>query len=707
MARKKDQSGIVGKSPDGTYPLISSESEIEILLRECLSGDSSYSFDLETQGLDEEDKDSALDPFNASIEYCSLSFEEGVGYTFPWRVLVETSTLFSLLKELLEKKPGIYANAKFDFQMMLANHGIEAAIKSDVLVQQYVLNPDEEEKGLKSAAMRLLGYQMTQFEEMTAGDQLSQVDGSTVSAYAGADADMTRRINFLLAPQIEAIPSLPFIEAVDTALIPVIGKMELRGIPVDKEYLATFQQRIQPAVEALRQEIFLAVGHPFELDSPKQLGDVLYKELGLAVSKTTKSGQASTAVAALSKLAEDNEIVGKVREYKTMQKMSNTFVQGIINGTCEKTGCCHPSFLTTVVPTGRLACSTGNIGGGGYNLQQIPKSKTKLGGDMFSMRKAFIPHEDYILGEADYKAIEFRIFLNMAHQETIIEEILAGIDVHRQTYAAIFDMKLEEVNKDQREQGKTFNYGLLYGMAPFSLAGRIKSTEEQAEFIINRFFERMDKVWIYSRQIEAFAKRYKFVQTVFGRRRYINDLLSNDRALYRRGLRGAVNTVIQGTAADIMRMALIRLDKMLSPFGDKVRLLLTIHDSVVWEQHKSIPTWEVLQVIREAMEFPVEGWRLPMEIDAKLGNTWGDAMEVSIGKEADPVFDILYKGEELNAEDGEGIVSIAKEHPGDFKLRIKVSGSTYINGMGVNPFSSLGKSLVKVLGSRAGYRVQA
>lgn len=659
MPRKKEDT-VTGIKPDGEYFLLFEPNDILSVLKAAREV-GLYSFDIET---------TSLDVLRAEMVGVSICSKERVAFYIKWESI--KGVIFDSLKSLLETVPGVYSGGKYDYAV-LSRQGISPLIGADIVVMQYVLDPDNTARGvsmgLKDTALRILGIRMTEFEEMTGGGPIELVEEQSLIDYAAADADMTLRLYNNLKEEFSKNPELLSPLAIDTAIIPVVAKMEMRGILIDKPYLENAETLLAPVIESLRMKIMAEAGVPFEIDSGAQLGKILFEHMGLPAGAKTPNGRYKTSEPELSKLAEDYKIVRLVLEYKDLNKMCGTFVKGIMKGVSDLDGCCHTSFLTTVVPTGRFASSTGNVGGGGYNIQQIPKGKIELSdGQTFSMRRSFIPHPGCKILEADYKAIEFRIFLNMCKQEKIIDEILNNVDVHVQTYAEIFGLDPKNVSKDQREQGKTFNYGLLYGMAPFSLAGRIKSTEDQARYIIEKFFERHDRIWEYSRQIEAFAKRNKYIQTFFGRRRTMYDLLSGDRKLYGKGLRGSVNSVIQGTGADIMRIALSRLEASCNPFGEHIRLLLTVHDSVVLEYDASVPDWLAYKTVKEAMEFDIPEWRLPMEVDIKAGTTWADAKELNWEK-IRPRKSIRMK--HFTPEIAAQLRLIAAEYPGDYLLQIE------------------------------------
>lgn len=370
MARKKLVDEVEGKVPDGTYLLVKDPTDILQLVSSVQSQEGLYALDTETD---------SLDTLSAKMHGWSIAPQEGLSFYIKWEDM--TKECIESFKSLVETKPGVYANFKYDFQI-LRMLGITPLACDDTLVMQYVLDQDNNSRGigmgLKPSVLRHLGFKMTTFEEMTQGQPIEFVDEQVLTDYAAADADMTLRLRNHLAKMMADQPSIAFAYQLDMAILPVIGKMELRGIHMEKGFLESASDVLAPAIERIRQEIQTEVGVPFELDSPKQLGIALFETLGLPAAGTTKGGQFKTDAATLGKLSEDYSIVKKVLEYRATNKLTNTFVKGLIKGCSAVDNACHASFLSTIVPTGRFACATGAIGGGGYNLQQIPKSKVDL-----------------------------------------------------------------------------------------------------------------------------------------------------------------------------------------------------------------------------------------------------------------------------------------------------------------------------------------
>jgi DNA polymerase-1 len=532
--------------------------------------------------------------------------------------------------------------------------------------------------------------------------------------YGCHDADLTRQLYY---KQEEGIKEFRGPEAVDTHLqIPTLVEMERRGLLVNKEYLEALIPIFERSIARLEKRIYKVVGHTFDIFSPKQVGKVLFEEMGLMPLKLTKTGQPAVGAEDLERLAasSDNEVLSWIVEAKHHSHSLSGYIRGVLKGTCEKTGAVHASYGQTTAPTYRLSCTTGEIGGGGLNVQQIPKDPEiltveladeevenlkKVGVDVghwdgkkiheghipdepgvyhvvYKARKCFVAREGYRFVSADYQAIEFRLIMNFAGEAKAGTAIREGLDGHKFIAGLLYRKDMDDITKEERNAVKTLNYGLAYGMSPWSLKMRLDMSEELAQELFNRYFNAMPRVKWYLNAVRKFARRSGYVTTYWGRKRNVEKEYIKDR---NRGDRSACNTVIQGSAADAMRMALVKSHLLMKKlYGDKVHLVATLHDQIIFEVDESIPVEEFVPQVRKGMEMDDKDWLCHLPVDASFGQNWGD-LEDWEEKSDEPE-----KIKEITIEilDGEGQSTIIEEiklllaelQEGDARLYIRRGG---------------------------------
>lgn len=609
--------------------------------------------------------------FDVETNHLNTLVAKLVGASFYWgsgKAYYATSEVIlprlELLQYLFKRKFTICQNIKYEAQigymhgwnMFEAGHGRW----SDTLVEDYVVDADQDH-GLKDQEKRYFGWERPNYEDLFGDIPLDMIAPERIADYGCLDSISAYELHYFNKERLKGLES---VLALDLAVIPVISRMEHQGFRMDVDFLSAYSLPLAKKILETQELIYQLAGTQFDIASPAQCGEILFDVLKLPpVSGRTKTGKWKTSALVLDQLSNRHPIVPKITEYRELVKMKLNYVDSILER-LGGDGICRASYLTCLVPTGRLASTKGNLTGGACNIQQIPKRGQILVGvskltpeevevykrvgatlepiegteSSFNVelpvkpRRAFIARNGYYLLSADYKAIEFRIILMMSNERRIVEEILGGVDVHVATAADIFGIPMDLVTPDQREAAKTLNYAVLYGMNYTGLMTRLKITEEEAKLIFNRFMLRIPNIQAWIKEVQNFAKREKYIKTYFGRKRIIYDLIKykdipdpkERRKLFQRGLRGSVNSVVQGTGADIMRMALVRIDEAIKPFGDDVHFLGNMHDQGILEVRKEIPKNDMMGVIRGAMEFPVEGWDLPIEIEFETGKNWGD-----------------------------------------------------------------------------------
>ena len=600
-----------------------------------------------------------LNTMTAKLMGMSFYFGTGTGYYVIGDVVkTRTRELEALMKRIVFA----YHNAKYENQICHFELGIQTLVPGmfcDTIVLDHILDPDEGHK-LKECLRRYFNWDVKDYDELFDGEPLEHVPPERVYEYGCVDAIGTYELLLYHLPKLEEFST---IVELDTAVIPVISDMEMLGIRMDTKFLNAYKAPLLKQIEILKQEVFSIAGGEFDIASAAQIGEILFGRLQLPPPGLTKTGKWQTGALVLEQLAANHPIASKILEYRELVKMEHDYVSKIV-GLLGPDNICRASYNQTVVPTGRLASSCGKLTGGACNIQQIPKRGKVLISDsmlteeevanfksvgakveenpatgtfkvelVVKPRKGFIPREGRYLISADYKAIEFRIMVLLSNERTIIDEILNGIDVHVSTACTVFGVTAESVTPEMRDTAKMLNYAVLYGMDYHGLMTRLRITEDEAKLLYARFMTRIPKTVEWIKDVQIFAMKNGYIKTFFGRRRFIKDLIKCKdetdpklrRKMISKGLRGAVNSVVQGSAADIMRMAMVRVNNAFSTnFSTKVDLLASLHDQILAEADNDVPVNEALRVVKEAMEFPVTGWDLPLEVEFELGPSWGE-----------------------------------------------------------------------------------
>lgn len=589
------------------YRLIKGPSEIKKLAGELkMAGD--FSFDTET---------TSLDTFSAKLVGLSVSFRANEAYYIPADVLFLPEIMpevMSLFGDGTIKKIG--HNLKYDIQV-LENNGIE--VKGpffDTMLASYLLDPTAGKHGLKYLGAKYLGRAMTSYEELLLADETKDIEKTDIEDlknYACADADVTFQLADILRKEIDKKELGFVLDDIEDPLVKVLVEMERNGVSVDCKQLSVLGKEILSRLSELEKDIYIICGEEFNINSPKQLAVILFDKLKLPTIKKTKTGP-STDASVLEALAPKFEIARKLLEYRQLTKLQTTYVDVLPSLVNSKTGRIHTSFNQIATATGRLSSSNPNI-------QNIP-IRTDLGA---RIRDAFVPADakNFVMLSADYSQIELRILAHLSADPEMINDFLTGKDIHSATAADIFGVKLEEVTKDMRSFAKTINFGIVYGMSPYGLARTLDIKKTEAEEYINKYFNRYKGVKKFMDDTISFAREHGYVSTLFGRRRFLNEMNSHNLNVRQGEERVAINTPVQGTAADVIKLAMINIYNELMRQRLKTKMLLQIHDELVFEvENSEIETIKsiVLKMMSNAAQLKV-----PLKIDIGTGPSWGQA----------------------------------------------------------------------------------
>ena len=541
---------------------------------------------------------------------------------------LDRDTVLRALKPILEdpNKLKVGQHAKFDMNI-LANCAIGGdqscgitvqGIAFDTMLESYVLDSTATRHDMDSLALKYLNHTTTSFQDI-AGKGAKQLTFDQISLelagpYAAEDADVTLRLHQTLQEKLNAIPSLSkVLSEIEMPLVPVLARIERQGALVDANLLGIQSVELGDKMVALEREAFAIAGEEFNLGSPKQLGVILYEKLGLPILSKTAKGQASTAEAVLAELAEQDYPLPKVlMQYRSMSKLKSTYTDRLPEQINPRTGRIHTSYHQAVAATGRLSSSD-------PNLQNIP-IRTAEGR---RIRQAFIAPKGYKLLAADYSQIELRIMAHLAKDEGLLHAFRNDLDVHKATAAEVFGVELADVTTDQRRSAKAINFGLIYGMSAFGLAKQIGVDRKQSQAYIDRYFARYPGVLEYMERTRAQAAEQGFVETIFGRRLYLPEINAKNPALRKGAERTAINAPMQGTAADIIKKAMVAVDSWLTTSGLDAKVILQVHDELVLEVREDLID-QVRDEIRMHMSDAAK-LDVPLLVEVGVGNNWDEA----------------------------------------------------------------------------------
>ncbi|MCO8309703.1 DNA polymerase I [Pseudomonas mandelii] len=541
---------------------------------------------------------------------------------------LDRDTVLLALKSLLENpnKLKVGQHAKFETNILAncaiggdqSNGIIVQGIAYDTMLESYVLDSTATRHDMDSLALKYLGQSKTDIQGI-AGKGVKQLTFDQISLelagpYAAEDADVTFQLHLALQEKLAATPSLgKVLNEIEMPLMPVLARIERQGALVDANLLGIQSVELGEKLVALEREAFAIAGEEFNLGSPKQLGVILYEKLGLPVLSKTAKGQASTAEAVLAELAEQDYPLPKVlMQYRSLSKLKSTYTDRLPEQINTRTGRIHTSYQQAVAATGRLSSID-------PNLQNIP-IRTAEGR---RIRQAFVAPKGYKLLAADYSQIELRIMAHLAKDEGLLHAFRNNLDVHRATAAEVFGVELDAVTNDQRRSAKAINFGLIYGMSAFGLAKQIGVDRKQSQAYIDRYFARYPGVLEYMERTRAQAAEQGFVETIFGRRLYLPEINAKNQALRKAAERTAINAPMQGTAADIIKKAMVTVDNWLASSGLDAKVILQVHDELVLEVREDLID-QVREDIRVHMSSAAQ-LDVPLLVEVGVGNNWDEA----------------------------------------------------------------------------------
>ena len=577
-----------------------------------LMNQTSVCFDTETTG---------LNPLTAELVGIAFSWEAGKGFYIPFPEDKEVAqNLIEILRPFFENDAiqKVGQNLKYDIKV-LAKYNLDVKGQLfDTMLAHYLINPDMRHN-MDILAETYLNYTPVSITELIGKKGKNQLSMRDVplekqTEYAVEDADITLQLKEHFEKELGEANTQKLFDEIEIPLLRVLATMELEGINLDTKFLNSLSEDLNTDISNLENKIYEAAGEDFNIASPKQLGIILFEKLKLVDKpKKTKTGQYKTGEDILSYLAKDHEIIQNILEYRGLAKLKSTYVDALPLQVEELTGRVHTDYMQTVAATGRLSSNN-------PNLQNIP-IRTERGRQV---RKAFVPkNEDYTLLAADYSQIELRIIAALSKEETMIEAFKNGEDIHASTASRVFGVPLTEVTREQRGNAKTVNFGIIYGVSAFGLSNQTDLSRGEAKELIDTYYDTYPKLRAYMSEQVDFARDHGYVQTVLGRRRYLKDINSGN-AMVRSGAeRNAVNAPIQGSAADIIKIAMINIYEKLQAGHYKSKMLLQVHDELVFDVFKpELDTMKTL--IKTEME---NAYKLdvPLDVELDIGDNWLEA----------------------------------------------------------------------------------
>ena len=569
-------------------------------------------FDTETEG---------LNALETDIVGISFSWQKGIGYYLPIKNNKSAhEKSFEILRPFFESTEIIKVghNIKFDIQVL---HKYNVKVSSpiyDTMVAHYLINPDMRHN-LDTLSESYLNYSPISIESLIGKKGKNQISMRDVSIdkitdYASEDADITLQLKSIFDKEIEVNNLSKIFYDIEIPMINVLSEMETEGIKIDTSYLEKLDKEFEEDLEKLKKEIFKKSGEEFNLNSPKQLGEILFDKLKLVSKpKKTKTGQYSTSEEVLSSLANDHKIIEDILEWRSLDKLQNTYVKSLPNEVSSLTNRVHSSFNQTVTTTGRLSSNN-------PNLQNIP-IRTANGQ---KIRRAFIPrNSDYTLMAADYSQIELRVIASMSNEENMIDAFVNNQDIHTMTASKIYNVDPENVTREQRGNAKTVNFGIIYGVSAFGLSQQTDLNRSESKVMIDNYFLNYPGLKKYMSDQIDFARNNGYVETIMGRRRYLQNINSQNNMLRSSSERNAINAPIQGSAADIIKIAMININSELKKQSLKSKMLLQVHDELVFDVHKSEKD-QIKDIVKNTMESAVK-LKVPLKIDLEFGKNWLEA----------------------------------------------------------------------------------
>jgi len=563
-------------------------------------------------------------PMQAELVGISLSFDDDSAFYIPLahRYLgvptqIDRDTALALLKPLLEDPsvPKAGQNIKYDY-IVLSRYGIDInPVAYDTMVASYLINPSRRGHGLDAISLEYLRHRPISYKDVAGSgkNQLTfdQVDLETASEYAAEDAYLVHRLAPMLTDLMEARSVRTLFGTLEMPLLTVLARMEMTGVRVDRDILKTISVTFSKDIAALEEKVIDQAGERFNVNSTKQLAAILFDKMGIKPVKKTKTGF-STDNDVLTTLAPDHPIAGDILQYRSLAKLKSTYVDALAELINPETGRIHTSYNQTVAATGRLSSSD-------PNLQNIP-IRTAEGR---RIREAFVPDEGHVLLSADYSQIELRLLAHLSKDPGLTDAFFRGEDVHTSTAVRIFGVDPGDVTGEMRRKAKTINFGIIYGISAFGLSQQLGIGRDEAAAFIDSYFEKFSSVKAYMDGVIEQARRDGYVTTIMDRRRYLPELSSSDRNVRSFAERMAINTPIQGSAADLIKRAMINLDRRLMEQSPDSRMIIQVHDELVLE----VPEGQVEKtsaIVREEMEGALD-LSIPVVVDIETGTNWSEA----------------------------------------------------------------------------------
>jgi DNA polymerase-1 len=532
---------------------------------------------------------------------------------------LDRDTVLAELKPWLENPdaPKVGHHIKFDTHILARYDIALAGIAHDTMLESYVLDSTATRHDMDSTARKYLGVTTTSFEEVAGkgAKQLTfnQVPLETAGHYAAEDADITLRLHQVMWEQLKQNPDLlKMYQEIEIPLVSVLQKMEHTGVLIDTFMLAGQSTELAQRMQELEQQCHEAAGGPFNVASPKQLQEILFERLGLPVIRKTPKGQPSTAEDVLQELAGDYPLPRLILEHRSLAKLKSTYTDKLPGQVDRTTGRVHTSYHQAVAATGRLSSSD-------PNLQNIP-IRTAEGR---RIRQAFIAPKEHSLIAADYSQIELRIMAHLSEDPSLLKAFAEDRDIHQATAAEVFGVPLDQVSKDQRRSAKAINFGLIYGMSAFGLARQLSIGRGEAQDYVNMYFERYPGVKAYMDNTRQLAKDQGYVETAFGRRLYLPEINSRNGQRRQYAERSAINAPMQGTAADIIKLAMIKVDHWLGESSLDARLIMQVHDELIVEVADPIAGQVQAELISRMNS--AASLKVPLKVEAACGINWDEA----------------------------------------------------------------------------------
>ena len=611
--KTKEEPGFVAKKE---YQTILTKKDLQVWANK-LNKAQTFAIDTET---------SSLDTMTANLIGISLACDEGEGCYIPiahsYDKVPQQLDLDDVVKVLGKSISNnesklVGQNLKFDLPI-LRRHGIKVdKFLGDTMLMSYVLNSTATRHGLDRMALHYLNYKTMKYEEIvgTASKQInfSQVKIPVATFYASEDADITLRLFNLLNDRLKTEKQLiHLLKTIEYPMLESLIKVETNGAKIDAKMLAKYSKELGLKAAELSRKAFKMAGEEFNMDSPKQLVEVLYNKLELPILKKTPKGQPSTNEDTLQRLAEEYELPKIIIEYRTLAKLKSTYTDSLINIQHPETNRIHTSYQQAVTSTGRLSSTE-------PNLQNIP-IKTPEGR---KIREAFIPEKGNVLISADYSQIELRIMAHLSGDKNLTEAFKNNLDVHSATASEIFGISLDEVSQDHRRSAKVINFGLIYGMSAFGLTRQLGIPRHEAQDYLDTYFEKYTGVRKYMDSTKELAKKNLYVETILGRRLHVAEINASNGLRRQAAERAAINAPLQGSAADIIKKAMIDIDNWIGDDNTDIRMIMQVHDELVFEVKKDYAI-EALEKITTFMEKAVK-LSVPLTVDAHQGSNWNEA----------------------------------------------------------------------------------